>query len=82
MKTSSVFQISLNTFEVGVLLNTLWYHPSRQKLMGIINQLRDISDQIRREAGVKIKKLPDGRLKITDAKGNSIIRLPYGWEEP
>jgi len=76
------FQISLKTFEVGILLNLLWYSPQRQQLMDIINQLRDISDQIRREAGVQIEKLPDGQLKITDATGTVIIRPPYGWEEP
>jgi len=76
------FQISLKTLEVGILLNLLWYSPQRQQLMGVINQLRDISDQIRREAGVQIEKLPDGQLKITDAAGNVIIRPPYGWEEP
>jgi len=77
-----IFQISIKTFEVGVLLSILWDHPCRQQLMGIINQLRDIGEQIQRKAGVKIEKLPDGRLKLTDREGNVIIRPPYGWEEP
>lgn len=72
--------IMLNYLEAGVLLAILIDHPEAHHLKKVIDQLVDIKRQVEKNVGVVKKKLPDGRLYITDSQGNIIIRPSYPWE--
>ena len=63
------------------MLGILSEHPKAHHLKNVINQLVEIKKQVEKNAGVVKRKLPDGRLHITDATGNVIICDPYPWEK-
>ena len=72
--------IVMNSFESGVLLGILLDHPRTKLIENVQTQLITIKKQIEKEAGVVKKKLPNGKLRITDKDGNVITRDPYSWE--
>ena len=52
----------------------------RNSLSGVYKQLVDMKKEIELAEGVTKEVLPGGMLKISDADGNVIIRMPYPWE--
>jgi len=76
------FTLSVNAFEMGVLMSLIMQADkhTRDSLPDTWQQLVATKKQIERECGVRKEYLPGGKLKITDADGNVIIRPPYSWE--
>ncbi len=76
--------LKLNAFESGALLSML-HKPANivQKLgLGeVIKQLIGHQKTMQRNAGVTKEFLPDGRLKMSDRYGNTVIREPFEWEK-
>lgn len=60
------------------------YYPEndklRPRLTSVINQLICIAEETQKAAGVTITKLPGGRLKLVDGRGNVVIRPANPWE--
>lgn len=83
MEKLSTFKIEVNAFQAGALLSMLWDKEPRTKnaMMSIIQQLIDITREIKEKAGVTTKKLPDGTIKMTSEDGTIIVRQPYEWEK-
>lgn len=77
-------KINLNPFESAYLL-TFIYRTKNDRdtniLKNVIEQLQQIGWKIKEEAGVKVEKLPNGYVKLTDKDGNIVIRKPYEWEK-
>lgn len=77
-------KINLNPFEAAYLLTFIYRSKNDQdanELENVIAQLQQIGWNIKEEAGVKVEKLPDGYVKLTDQDGNTFIRKPYEWEK-
>lgn len=75
--------LRLNAWEAGVLMGYIMQGEDETKvaLRAVFEQLVDMKRQLEREAGVKKELLPNGLLRVTDARGNTIIRAPYDWEK-
>ncbi len=76
-------KINLNAFESAYLLAFIYRAKNDRDskvLRNVLDQLQSIEWKIKEDAGVKVEKLPNGLVKLTDKYGNMIIRTPYEWE--
>ena len=83
MAKEILYNVKLGAFEAGVLLSLLSRmkdDPAVRKLGALKQQLIVITKRLQKEAGVTVEKLPDGRIRLTDASGNVITREPFEWE--
>lgn len=81
--TLRTYTIAVNSFQAGALLSHIWYNMgarSRKPMESVIQQLIDITNQIKENAGVTTEKLGNGTIKMTSKDGTVIVRQPYEWE--
>lgn len=74
------YPINVNAFESGVLMATIWKSKKREALKAVFEQLLDLLDKFREEAGVKIEDRGD-IIVMVDKDGTEIIRPKYEWEK-
>ena len=77
-----VYTLKVNVFEMGVLMGVIMQEEDRIKrsLDGVWKQLVDYKREVEKADGVVKEMLPGGKIKLTDADGNVIIREPYPFE--
>lgn len=75
------YPILLTAYEVGVLQSVIWDSRGKSKLEPVMDQLVALLQRFYDDAQVQITLLPDGKVKLTDRYGNTVIRERYGWEK-
>lgn len=74
------YAVMVNAFEAGMLMGLIWNSERRNYLMNIFQQLKELNEKFKNEAGVKIEKLSNGSIRLTDNHGFIITRERYEWE--
>ena len=75
------YPIQINAFEVGVLITAISENKKIVAPLGkVMDQLRELMQKFRDEAGVEIERTGD-IVTIKDRAGNRITRPLYEWEK-
>jgi len=70
--------IYMTAFEAGYITGVL--SSQRNTIPECWRQLIDITDKIRKDAGVEVIDLGNNMVQLRDKFGNTIIRQKYDWE--
>jgi len=81
----TVFALALDTYQWGQILGALSefkmhknkHFPSLEPLYEVLVRIHTAVQEV---AGITVKELPDGRIKLTDEHGTTMVRTKYLWE--